>query len=113
MTAKLILNSFAFLALMASMSFAKDPVPVSCFAYLKQSTTIEISYNRAFTLQDGKLNETKDTGNYSIRSTPNEMKIVKEGCQITHNCCGSCCYDETLMRCMRIFKCRFLEEYFI
>ena len=79
MTAKSVLNSFGSLVLMASTSFAKDPVPVSCFSYLKQTTTIEISYNRAFTLQDGKLNETKDPGNYSIRFTPNEMKIVKEG----------------------------------
>lgn len=79
MTARLIINSFAFLGLMASAGFAKDPVPVSCFVYLKQSTTLEITYNREFTLQDGALAETKDPGSYSVRFTPSEMKIVKEG----------------------------------
>ncbi len=79
MTTKLVLNSFIFLASMTSAGFAKDPVPISCFAYLKQSTTIEITYNREFTLQDGILKETKDPGGYSIRFTPNEMKIVKDG----------------------------------
>ena len=79
MTAKLILNSFAFLAVMGSAGFANDPVPVSCSAHLKESTTIEISYNRAFTLENGTLKVADDPGSYSIRVTPKEMKIVKEG----------------------------------
>ncbi len=79
MKAKLTLNFIVLLVLMASTSFAKGPVPVSCFSNLKQSTTIEIAYNREYTLQDGKLAETKDPGSYSIRFTPNETKIVKDG----------------------------------
>ena len=79
MKARLTLIVTAFLGLMASTCYAKDPVPVSCFSYLKQSTTLEIAFNREYALQDGKLTETKDPGSYSIRFTPNEMKIVKDG----------------------------------
>ena len=79
MKPKLILNSIAILTMLTSTAFAKNPVSVSCSIYLKQTTTIEISYNREFTFQDGVLKETKDPGNYSVRFTPKEMKVVKEG----------------------------------